>query len=140
MTLLVDTSVWSLALRRDAPSSEPAVAALKDALAGADIVVTTGIVLQELLQGFGPPKGRAQIISSFAAIALVQPDREDHIAAADLRNTCRAAGVQLGTIDALIAQLCIRHSLTLLATDQDFMHAAKHSKLKVWTQPKATSK
>lgn len=140
MTLLVDTSVWSLALGRDAPANEPEVAVLKDALAGADVVVTTGIVLQELLQGFGPPKARAQVISSFAALALVQPDREDHIAAADLRNTCRAAGVQLGTIDALIAQLCIRHSLTLLTTDKDFLHAARHSKLKLWAPPKAAPK
>ena len=52
MTLLVDTSVWSLALRRDVEVEEPEVQALKDALAGADIVVTTGLVLQELLQGF----------------------------------------------------------------------------------------
>lgn len=132
MTLLVDTSVWSLALRRDAPSAAPEVVALKNALAGAEIVVTTGVVLQELLQGFGPPKARARIIASFAAIALVQPDREDHIAAADLRNVCRAAGVQLGTIDALIAQLCIRHGLTLLSTDKDFAHAARHCKLKLW--------
>lgn len=140
MTLLVDTSVWSLALGRDAPANEPEVAVLKDALAGADVVVTTGIVLQELLQGFGPPKARAQVISSFAALALVQPDREDDIAAADLRNRCRAAGVQLGTIDALIAQLCIRHSLTLLTTDKDFLHAARHSKLKLWAPPKAAPK
>jgi len=89
VTLLVDTSVWSLALRRDATSSELEVAALKDALAGSDVVVTTGLVLQELLQGFVGAKARTQIVESFAALALIQPDREDHIAAAGLRNTCR---------------------------------------------------
>jgi predicted nucleic acid-binding protein len=35
--------------------------------------------------------------------------------------------------DALIAQLCIRHDVILLSTDQDFVHAAKHSSLKVWS-------
>jgi predicted nucleic acid-binding protein len=50
--LLVDTSVWSLALRRDVKATEPEVDALKEALAGSDVVVTTGLVLQELLQGF----------------------------------------------------------------------------------------
>ena len=133
MTLLVDTSVWSLALRRDAPTNEPEVAALQEALAGADAVVTTGVVLQELLQGFGAPKARSQIIASFGALALIEPDQEDHIAAADLRNTCRAAGVQLGTIDALIAQLCIRHDLTLLTTDKDFTYAARHCRLRLWS-------
>ena len=140
MTLLVDTSVWSLALRRDTPSAEPEVEALKEALAGTDFVVTTGVVLQELLQGFAPPKARARIVASFTALALIQPGREDHIAAADLRNTCRAEGVQLGTIDALIAQLCIAHGLTLLTTDQDFVHAARHCKLKVWARANARGK
>jgi predicted nucleic acid-binding protein len=51
VTLLVDTSVWSLALRRDVKATEPEVEALKTALAGSDVVVTTGLVLQELLQG-----------------------------------------------------------------------------------------
>ena len=51
MTLLVDTSVWSLALRRDGSATAPEVRALQGALAGSDDVVTTGLVLQELLQG-----------------------------------------------------------------------------------------
>jgi len=132
VTLLVDTSVWSLALRRDASASEPAVQQLKDALMGADVVVTTGLVLQELLQGFSGPKSRAQIIERFAALPLLQPDREDHVAAAELRNTCRRSGVQIGTIDALLAQLCIRHDLTLLSTDNDFKLAARQCALRVW--------
>ena len=139
MTLLVDTSVWSLALRRDTAASEPEVQQLKDALFGADIVVTTGLVLQELLQGFSGAKASAQIIERFAALPLLQPDREDHVAAADLRNKCRRAGVQLGTIDALLAQLCIQHDLTLLSTDNDFKRAAKHCALRVWS-PKASKR
>ena len=34
------------------------------------------------------------------------PDQVDHVAAAELRNSCRRRGVQIGTIDALLAQLC----------------------------------
>ena len=132
MTLLVDTSVWLLALRRDASTSEPEVHQLKDALMGADVVVTTGMVLQELLQGFSGPKSREQIIERFASLPLLRPDRNDHIAAADLRNTCRRAGIQIGTIDALLAQLCVRHDLTLLSTDNDFRLAAPHCGLRVW--------
>ena len=133
MTFLVDTSVWSLALRRDVLVEEPAVRALKEALAGADLVVTTGLVLQELLQGFAGARASEQIVERFAALALIQPDRDDHIAAAGLRNSCRRAGVQIGTVDALIAQLCIRHDVVLLSTDRDFVHAAKHCRLNVWS-------
>lgn len=72
------------------------------------------------------------ITERFAALPLLAPDRQDHIDAAELRNTRRRAGVQLGNIDALLAQLRTRHHLTLLTTDNDFMHAALHCRLKVW--------
>ena len=140
MTFFVDTSVWSLALRRDAASSEPEVDALKAALHGADVVVTTGLVLQALLQGFSGPKAAAQIIKRFSALRLLQPDREDHIAAVALRNTCRRAGVQIGTVEAVLAQSCIRHDLELLSIDKDFELAAKHCGLRVWSAKTLTRK
>ena len=58
MTLPVDTSVWSLALRRDADPTGPEVEALGNALEGDAAVVTTGLVLQKLLQGFAGAKDR----------------------------------------------------------------------------------
>jgi len=130
--VFVDTSVWSLAFRRDADSSAAEVLALRQALEGSDTVVTTGMVLQELLQGFSGPRARTAIIERFSALPLLTPDRQDHINAADLRNQCRRSGVQIGTIDALLAQLCIHHKLTLLTTDQDFSHASAHCSLRVW--------
>ena len=66
---------------------------------------------------------------------LLAPHRQDHIDAAELRNTCRRAGIQLGTVDALLAQLCIRHHLTPLTTDNDFSHAALRCRLNVWNSP-----
>lgn len=130
MTVLVDTSVWSLALRRDRPASIPAVAHLTTALES-DLVVTTGLIVQELLQGFLPERSQAEIRRHIGALPAIQPTRDDHIAAAELRNACRRAGVQLGTIDALIAQLCITHDLELLSTDGDFAHAARHCGLRL---------
>lgn len=132
MTLFVDTSVWSLAFRRDQPSAAPEVVAVRKALEGGETIVTTGLVLQELLQGFAGPRARKDIIDRFTALPLLSPDRQDHIAAAELRNRCRRAGVQIGTIDALLAQLCIRHELTMLTTDKDFGRVAAHSALRVW--------
>lgn len=132
MTLFIDTSVWSLAFRRDQASGAPEVDALRRALGGGETIVTTGLILQELLQGFAGPRARKDIIDRFAALPLLSPDREDHIAAAELRNRCRRAGVQTGTIDALLAQLCIRHQLTMLTTDKDFGRVAAHSSLRVW--------
>ena len=96
-------------------------------------ILTTGLVLQELLQGFSGPRARQQIIDRFSAIPLLVADRRDHIEAAELRNLCRRNGIQVGTIDALFAQLCIRHDLTMLTTDQDFQNIAGKSALQIWT-------
>lgn len=132
MSLFVDTSVWSLALRRDAPPDVPHVVALRSALHNGELVLTTGLVLQELLQGFSGPKARDQILNQFSALPLLVPDRTDHTKAASLRNTCRRHGVQIGTIDALLAQLCMRHDLQMLSSDQDFQAVAKHCALQLW--------
>jgi predicted nucleic acid-binding protein len=132
VTLLVDTSVWLLALRRDGAVDSKEILALQGALEGADSVVTTGFVLQELLQGFGGAKAKAAIIERFGALPLIQPDRQDHIAAAEVRNACRRGGVQIGTIDALLIQLCIRYELTLLSADNDFANVSAHVKFKLW--------
>ena len=72
-------------------------------------------------------------LERFTAVETVQPDRDDHVAAAALWTRCRHAGVQLGTIDALVAQLSIRHDHTLLSTDRDFVHASRHIPLRLWT-------
>lgn len=133
MSLFVDTSVWSLALRRDVPPASPHVRALMHSLNAGETILTTGLVLQELLQGFSGPKDRKAILERFAALPLLNPDRQDHVDAADLRNECRRRGIQIGTIDALLARLCMRHDLTMLTTDDDFRSLACHNALKLWT-------
>jgi predicted nucleic acid-binding protein len=135
VSMLVDTSVWSLALRRDAPPDVPEVRALRDALAGGEIVATTGVILQELLQGVVPERARTQITELFTALEYLTPSRDDHVAAAGVRNTLRSAGVQVGTIDALIAHLAIATGHTLLTTDKDFRAASSHIGLQLWRAP-----
>ena len=132
MSLFVDTSVWSLAFRRDAPSPAPEVRELMRAIEAGEALLTTGLVLQELLQGSAGPRASERILDRFSALPLLMPARQDHVDAAALRNRCRRSGIQIGTIDALLAQLCIRHDLTMLTTDRDFRHIAERCALKVW--------
>src|SRR5216683_5137305 len=115
MNLFVDTSAWSLTLRRDRPSSEPQVQRLVKAIRAGETIISTGLILQEILQGFSGPRQRNLILEHFSAVPLLVPERDDHIEAADLGNQCRRKGVQVGTVDALLAQLCIRHNLTMLS-------------------------
>ena len=132
MALFVDTSVWSLALRRDSVPEGPEVLRLRDALSGGESIHTTGIVLQELLQGCRGPRSWERIVERFRALPLLVPNRDDHVKAAELRNKCRSHGIQVGTIDALLAQLCISRNLTLLSTDRDFSHIADWAPLQLW--------
>lgn len=132
MPLLVDTSVWSLAYRRDRPPNTPEVAALREALVGGDAVVTTGIVMLELLRGFIPEPTQQIIRSDLGVLEAIEPTWSDYEEAAALSNVCRKHGVQIGTVDALLMQLAISRNLTMLTTDQDFLHAAKHLPLRVW--------
>ena len=134
MSLFVDTSVWSLALRRTAPPDLPHIHRLQDALQGGEAIYTTGIVLQELLQGFSGPKAEEQIVQRFASLPYVVPDRRDYICAAALRNVCRRSGLQVGTIDALLAQLCIERGLEMLSTDKDFEGIATRCGLALWSR------
>ena len=133
MSLLVDTSVWSLALRRDAELHVLEVVALRNALLGTDQVFSTGLVLQELLQGFAGPKARESILERFTALAFIEPGRQDHVEAAEIRNACRRNGVQIGTIDALLIQLSRKHDLQLLTTDNDFRSARLHVEFNLWS-------
>lgn len=128
----MDTSVWSLALRRTDPPAVPEVAALGEALEQGDLVFTTGLVLQELLQGFRGPKARDAIIHRFASLPFLVPERSDYIEAAEVRNECRRGGVQIGTIDALLAGLCLSHGLTILTTDNNFHRIADILPLSCW--------
>jgi hypothetical protein len=133
MRLFVDTSVWSLALRRDSPPALPEVRLLTRALQSGDLVFTTGIILQELLQGFAGPRARDGILGRFSALPFLVPERADHVEASTLRNACRQRGIQVGTIDALVAALCLRYDLHLLTTDADFQRMAEVLPLTVWT-------
>ena len=133
MSLLVDTSVWSLAFRRDSPPTLPEVLELRRGLESGDGIFVTGLILQELLQGFNKPKAQDQIVEHFKSLPFLILEREDHIKAAELRNKCRKKGVQVGTIDALLAQLCIQHDLQMLTTDQDFTCLSNVIRVSIWS-------
>lgn len=132
MLILVDTSAWSRFYRNDISSEDPTAGAVEQHLA-TEVVLSTGVVYLEVLRGFTRPTGRTRIEADFASIPFVEPTRPDYAGAADLSLTCRRAGVQLDTVDALIAQVCIANDLQLLTADGDFLHAARHVPLDVWT-------
>ena len=133
MNVLVDTSVWSLALRRDVPPDIKETRILTRCLERHDALFSTAIIVQELLQGFNGPKQRDRIVEHFSSLPLIVPDLKDHIDAASLQTTCRKKGIQIGTIDALLAQLAIGHDLEFLTADRDFVLMSRYFPIRILT-------
>lgn len=131
MKYIVDTSVWSLALRREHHRDTEEVRKLKILLKEGERVFVTGIILQEILQGIRRDEQFRQIQESLSFFPILEATREDHIFAAELYNLCRAKSVQASTIDFLIAALAIRNECLLLTSDRDFQHIAKYTELKL---------
>lgn len=124
MSVLVDTSVWSLALRRDSVERTREVEALAAALEAGEVMLL-GCVLQELLQGFPARERTQRLVDYLAPFPLLNLHRGDYVFAAEIRNRCRAKGIAVTTIDAQIAAASINHRCRLLSADQDFVRISK---------------
>jgi hypothetical protein len=119
--LLVDTCVWSLALRRkNAPSLSPDEQRLKTQLVQAiqdGRVAMLGLLRQELLSGI---KETAQFDRVKAALGpyLDEPiNTADHEYAARVYNECRNLGVEPGTVDVLICAVAVGRGWEVLSSD-----------------------
>ncbi|WP_447970803.1 type II toxin-antitoxin system VapC family toxin [Nitrospira sp. M1] len=131
MTVLVDTSVWSLSLRKDGPANHVSVKKLQHLLLDTQDIVLIGIILQEILQGFRQEHTFTKVLSHFEAFPLLPLTRSDFIAAAKLRRQATAKGLSLSTPDCQIAAAAINHNCHLLTTDKDFSHIAKWAPLQL---------
>jgi len=96
MGVVVDTSVWSLALRRGTPPEDPQVGKFSAILNEGGDVVLLGVVLQEVLQGIRRRADFDKVRSHLEAFPLLSLDRYDYLTAAELRNLCasRAGSTQ----------------------------------------------
>ena len=130
MNLVVDTSVWSLVLRRaHVTETHPLVRAFRRHIEAGDEIVLGGSILQEILDGLRERRDLERLVRYLAPFPLLALERGTYVAAAELRQRCRSRGIQAGPIDCLIAAACIEHGLPLLTADQDFLRIAKHSDL-----------
>ena len=132
MKVLVDTSVWSHALRTGSAPEGSASRRLSLLIAEAEVVLT-GLVLQEVLQGFRSDPVFRTVERRLAAFPLLQLDRAHYVAAARLRRTCAAAGVSAATADCQIAAAAISHRCRLFTLDRDFEAIARHAPLRLVT-------
>ena len=133
MNVIVDTSVWSLALRRARRVDNGAPRELAELIREGRVAML-GAVRQELLSGL---KEKAQFellrehLRAFPDIELETADYEE---AASVFNRCRERGVQGSNTDFLICAVALRRDFSIFSTDGDYTHFARVVRLKLHEQ------
>jgi predicted nucleic acid-binding protein len=124
VNVLVDTSVWSLALRRPAGEDNAEAAELTE-LVREGRVEMIGAIRQEILSGIRAPEQFRKLRDRLRAFPDVALDESDYEEAAACFNRCRAKGLQGSNTDFLMCAVSLRHDLAILTTDKDFSGFAR---------------
>lgn len=125
MQVLVDTSIWSLAMRRSRPTRRREVAELTALIADHRARII-GPIRQELLSGIRHEDQFERLMTRMAAFPDYPLLEVDYVNAARFYNTCRAAGVQGSGTDFLICAVAERAGMAIFTTDADFHQFATH--------------
>jgi predicted nucleic acid-binding protein len=129
VSVLLDTSVWSIFLRRRRKrltAAEKSVPWEVGELIKADDTVLIGPVRQELLTGIRDERHFETLRDYLSAFDDERLATEDYETAARWANDCRREGVSGSAIDFLICAVAIRRALPVFTTDDDFARYAGH--------------
>ena len=124
MRVLVDTSVWSLALRRSEHAQNSEAEELRRLIA-AHVAEIIGPIRQEVLSGVRDQTQFERLETHLAAFVDLPLLAEDYATAAKFYNLCRAKGIQGSNTDFLICAVAVRHDLSVFTTDGDFPRFSK---------------
>jgi predicted nucleic acid-binding protein len=128
VNILVDTSVWSLALRRkkeNLSANEKSLVAELSELIREGRARVIGLVRQELLSGIKTTEQYEKLRIYLRAFPDEVIDTLDYEEAAKAGNRCRAKGVVVSIVDILLCAAAIRRGWAILTTDPDFSNYAK---------------
>lgn len=124
MKVIVDTPIWSYALRTRNPKYQAETSEIT-ALIKDQKALILGPVRQEILSGYsdlGRFKKLKEKLSYFENTPILDSDYE---LAAELCNRCRKKGIQGSHIDFLICAVARRLDVPIFTTDKDFSNYRK---------------
>jgi predicted nucleic acid-binding protein len=128
MNVLVDTSVWSLALRRKNESlrgNEKLFVAELTELIREGRARVIGLVRQELLSGIKTAEQFEKLRDYLRFFPDAAVDMSDYESAAEAGNRCRAKGVVVSIVDILLCAVAMKREWSIFTTDPDFMNYSK---------------
>lgn len=127
MKVLVDTSIWSLALRRSGVTSkedQTLVYELNE-LIGEVRVTLIGPIRQELLSGISSQAQFEALKEKLQAFEDLPLTLQDYERAAGFYNTCCKSGIQGSHVDFLICAVAAVRGIPIFTSDKDFFLYAK---------------
>ena len=124
MKVLVDTSVWSLALRRSRQSASASVRELRHLISDHRVEMI-GPIRQEVLSGIRDEVQFRKLEKHLAAFPDIPIRTEDYVTAARFFNVCHTKGIQGSNTDFLICAVAVHHRLAIFTTDNDFARFAE---------------
>lgn len=130
MKVIVDTSVWSLFLRRDRTFNDEHVAELRELIRELRVQMI-GPIRQELLSGIPSKAQFEQLKGHLAAFPDLELTTADYERAALFFNINRGKGIQGSNTDFLICAVSVHHDMAILTTDQDFTGFQKNIPIKL---------
>jgi len=130
--VLVDTSVWSLALRRGTSKDHVVKADLSE-LIGELRVQIIGPIRQELLSGIRSEHQFEELRSYLTAFPDLPLETADFEKASEFFNMCRRHGVQGSNTDFLICSVALRRDLEIFTSDRDFVDFRQHLPIKLYS-------
>ncbi|HET8772200.1 MAG TPA: PIN domain-containing protein [Thermoanaerobaculia bacterium] len=119
-----DTSVWSLALRRNRRVAVDPLAEALASLVEDGRIAMIGPVRQELLSGIRERAQFERLREHLRAFPDTPVTTEDHEEAAAFFNRCRKKGIQGSNTDFLICAVAVRMDFPIFTTDADFRRFA----------------
>jgi len=134
MNVLIDTSVWSLALRRKNESlstNERFLVAELSELIREGRARMIGLVRQELLSGIKATEQYEKLRLHLRSFPDEVVDTSDYEEAAKAGNRCRAKGVVISIVDILLCAVANKRLWTIFTTDPDFSNYAKVLPLRI---------
>jgi hypothetical protein len=137
MNVLVDTSVWSLALRRrpeDLSAAEQSIVGELGDLAREGRARMIGLIRQELLSGIRTAAQYEKLRIALQAFPDEPIETADYEAAAKASNACRSKGITVSLVDALICQIALARQWSIFTTDPDFAAYARVLPIKLHTR------
>lgn len=131
MKTIVDTSIWSLALRRKKQQNYPEVIELEKLIENHHTIML-GPIRQEILSGIKHSEQYLILknyLASFKDFSVVSDDYEK---AAELYNICRNKGIQASNTDFLICAVAVNNNFNIFSNDKDFYLLADYIPIRLY--------